>query len=187
MIDLNEVEFQLLDESHLDALVTLDSDPEIMRYINGGRAQPAWLYKDFLLPAYISITDKNPGMGCYAIKHASMKDMLGICLLRPDFERPDWCEIGYRLARASWGFGLGTFAANDMIRRALKLPDVDVICARIETANIASRRVIEKCGLQLDSEFQFKERQYAEGRWIIPSAAAVLYTSDRAKLTQSNA
>jgi hypothetical protein len=47
----------------LDNLVELDSDPDVMRYITGGRPTPCEEVRDEVLPAFSPITSGSPAMG----------------------------------------------------------------------------------------------------------------------------
>ena len=90
--------FQLrpITDADLDALVALDSDPEIMRFINGGQPTPRALCAEVLLPRMLEAATR-PGLGFFAVESPEAAFM-GWVHLRPDsFERA-WAEIGYRLA-----------------------------------------------------------------------------------------
>ena len=56
-------------------------------------------------------------------------------------------EFGYLLARAHWGKGLGTEIARALVALAFSVPDVRRLSATCDAENVASARVLEKCGL----------------------------------------
>ena len=56
-------------------------------------------------------------------------------------------EIGYWLAEAHWGRGIGTRVARALTERAFANPDVTRVFAPIHAHNTASMRVAEKAGL----------------------------------------
>ena len=56
-------------------------------------------------------------------------------------------EIGYWLAEAAWGRGVGTQVACTLIRRALANPEITRVFAPIHAGNLASMRVAEKAGM----------------------------------------
>lgn len=65
-------------------------------------------------------------------------------------------EIGYGLAEPFRGRGLGTQVVGELLRTLLARPAVRRVTAKVETANVASRRVLEKNGFaveQADGEF----------------------------------
>ena len=159
----------------LDALVALDQDPEVMRYINGGAPTPRALYVDLLLPRMLAQATA-PGLGFFAVE-ASDGDFLGWMHLRLDSFEPAWAEIGYRLKRAVWGQGLATAASRLLMARAFDALGFQTVSARTTTDNAASRRVMEKIGLRFDSEFEFPARTLPG--LVIPAARGVLYKAER--------
>jgi RimJ/RimL family protein N-acetyltransferase len=133
-----------LDADDLDALVELDSDPEVMRYINDGVPNSRALYLESLLPRMLAWAEDDP-VGFYAAIHEGA--WVGWFHLRPSIADELALEIGYRLRRTAWGRGLATegsrvlasFAADE-----LRPPWIDG-CARPD--NLASIAVLRKCGL----------------------------------------
>ena len=109
--------FQLrpLTADDLDALVELDRDPEVMRFINGGQPTPRALYVELLLPRMLAAATR-PGLGFFAIESAEA-GFLGWVHLRLDSFEPSWAELGYRLARPFWGQGVATGASRVLARR----------------------------------------------------------------------
>ncbi len=58
-------------------------------------------------------------------------------------------EVGYLLNRPFWGRGYATEAARASLQFGFDHFDLQAIIALVFAGNIASRRVIEKCGLTL--------------------------------------
>jgi ribosomal-protein-alanine N-acetyltransferase len=56
-------------------------------------------------------------------------------------------EVGYLLARPFWGMGYATEAARASIRFGFETFKFDHIIALVHPDNLASRRVLEKCGM----------------------------------------
>lgn len=56
-------------------------------------------------------------------------------------------EVGFLLDRPFWGKGYATEAALASVQFGFKTFDLDHIIALVHPENLASRRVIEKCGL----------------------------------------
>ena len=50
----------------IDNLVELDSDPEVMRFINGGRATPRDEIENDVLPAFLGYYQRYAGYGFWA-------------------------------------------------------------------------------------------------------------------------
>lgn len=59
-------------------------------------------------------------------------------------------ELGYLLARAEWGRGYMTEAVRAVIDWAFTQPAIYRVCAVTDVENDASRRVMEKAGMQYE-------------------------------------
>jgi ribosomal-protein-alanine N-acetyltransferase len=55
-------------------------------------------------------------------------------------------EIGYNVAEARRGCGIATLAVRRLLAVAFAQPHVEQVRAETAVANLASRRVVEKCG-----------------------------------------
>ncbi len=64
-------------------------------------------------------------------------------------------EFGYNLRRDAWNQGYATEATQAMIKLARETYGVRVFVAAHASANPASGRVMEKCGLHLDHEGEY--------------------------------
>ena len=93
---------------------------------------------------------KNGAIGkcVYAITRGDNGAFLGCCGLEPSGEDDRTLEIGYWLGEPHWNQGYTTEAAHALIDMAFRSRDIDFIDARCRVVNIASRRVIQKCGFQ---------------------------------------
>lgn len=70
-------------------------------------------------------------------------------------------EIGYSILPEFWGKGYGTEICLAMVNRAKLLQSFKILIALIDPENIASKKILEKCG------FKFKSK----GTWNgLPSA-----------------
>lgn len=63
-------------------------------------------------------------------------------------------ELGYWLARPHWGKGIITRAIPQAVAHGFEAFDIQRIYARPFGRNIASQRVLEKCGFTLEARFQ---------------------------------
>lgn len=123
-------------------LIALEADPEVMRYLNGGRPVPeAGLVGDDCLtprgtePEVLAAHTAGRFIGWFALFDDGMIDGLKTA------------EIGYRLARAAWGQGLATEGVRALIAEALGPLGFDRVRATTMTINQGSRRVMEKAGM----------------------------------------
>jgi RimJ/RimL family protein N-acetyltransferase len=70
-------------EADVDNLVELDSDPEVMRFINGGRPTPREEVDNDLLPAYLAYYQRSAGYGFWAAIEKSTGEFVGWFHFRP--------------------------------------------------------------------------------------------------------
>jgi len=82
----------------------------------------------------LAITQKSAG-----------RAVIGVVAAEADQTRD--VEIGYVLAPAYWGKGIATEAAKALIDTVFRLNCAERIVANARVINPASRRVLEKCGL----------------------------------------
>lgn len=124
-------------ESDVDDLVELNADPEVLRYLFGGKPMsreavvaefPRYLTPDFLV-ATEKATDRFLGW----FEFRALAD--------------DTVELGYRLHRSAWGRGLATEGSLALIEHGFT-NGVRRVVAETMFVNAGSRRVMEKCGLK---------------------------------------
>jgi RimJ/RimL family protein N-acetyltransferase len=131
-------------EEDFEALLELDSDPEVMRYINGGVVSSRRDVEVYM-PRMLAWAGDDP-VGFYAAIFD--REWVGWFHLRPSIADEAALELGYRLKRSAWGRGLATEGARGLAGLAvdeLRPPWVDG-CAMPE--NVASIAVLKKCGLR---------------------------------------
>lgn len=87
------------------------------------------------------------GKCVYAITRNVDSAFIGCCGLQSQ-EEGSGLEIGYWLGEPYWNRGLATEAAQTLIDFGFRHFDVDFIDGRVRVMNIASRRVLHKCGFQ---------------------------------------
>ena len=75
--------------------------------------------------------------------------MIGFCGLQPLAETPE-IEIGWWLARNSWGRGLATEAAREAIKFGFKRAGLERIVAIARQEHRASLHVMEKLGMSFE-------------------------------------
>ena len=82
-------------DADLDLLVELDGDPEVMRYITGGRPTSREELRDEVLPAFLGYYQRFPGYGFWAAVERAGGQFLGWFHLRPpEGAAPDEPELG---------------------------------------------------------------------------------------------
>ena len=150
-------------EDDADLLVELDSDPEVMRYLTGGKSTSREVIEDEILPAFLSYYNESDRYGFWAaIEHAT-HCFIGWFHFRPprNAANPDVAELGYRLRREVWGKGYGTEGSLALIDQGFRRHGVKRVTAIAYEDNRASRRVLEKSGLSIVRRFKFTPEELA--------------------------
>ncbi|MFV2019091.1 GNAT family N-acetyltransferase [Micromonospora sp. LOL_023] len=146
----------------LPLLVELDSDPEVMRYLTGGRPTPVETVRREVLPAILRDYLRFPEFGKWAAIERRSGAFVGWLALKPAGGGRGGplpiteVELGYRLRRAYWGRGYASEGARALLRMAFAHPSVDRVFAETMAVNIASRRVMEAVGLRLVRSFHLQ-------------------------------
>jgi RimJ/RimL family protein N-acetyltransferase len=137
-------------EDDVDNLFDLNNDPEVMRYLTGGRPTPREVIRDEIIPFHRAVYDRLDRLGTWAAESASTGEFLGWFHFRPgpgtDITNID---LGYRLRRSAWNKGYATEGSRALITMGFTDLGVERVFAHTLTVNAASRRVLEKCGLTL--------------------------------------
>lgn len=149
-------------EDDVDNLVALDSDPDVMRFINGGVASSREAITSKFLPDVLSYYAEYDNLGFWAIAKKSSREFIGWVVLRPESRfriakllnvaESDAMELGYRLRQISWGKGYATEASRALIDKAWK-ENIPKIVAWALPEHKASIRVMEKLGMKLQQEY----------------------------------
>jgi RimJ/RimL family protein N-acetyltransferase len=144
-----------------DNLFELNSDPEVMRFLAGGRPTPRDTVRTRTIPTFLGYYERFEGFGFWAADEKATGQFLGWFHFRPplpDASPPGWLadgqiELGYRLRRVCWGKGYATEGSRALIDKGFAEFGVQRVVAETMTDNRASRRVLEKSGLTLAGTF----------------------------------
>lgn len=138
----------------VDELVELDSDPKVMRYINGGRPTAR---ADVIDTVQSAIGHR------WVAFDKSTCDFVGWFALRPSQGDNAERELGYRLRRRAWGKGYATEGSRALIAHAFHRLAARRVWAQTMTVNTASRRVLERCGMRYVRTFHLHWPEPIEG------------------------
>jgi RimJ/RimL family protein N-acetyltransferase len=105
--------------------------------------------RDEIIPFHLGVYQRFDRLGTWAAESASNGEFLGWFHLRPEDGDTTNIHLGYRLRRSVWNKGLATEGSTALISMCFTDLGVQRVFARTMTANAASRRVLEKCGLTL--------------------------------------
>lgn len=139
-------------ELDIENLVDLDSDPQVTRFINGGKPTPYDQVAEQVLPRILEYYRDLDNQGLWAAVEKSSGAFIGWFHLRPNRTNPAETELGYRLKQKYWGQGIATEGSRALIKKGFEDLGVDVIMAIADPSNTASRRVMEKVGLRFEKE-----------------------------------
>ncbi|WP_331768259.1 GNAT family N-acetyltransferase [Embleya sp. NBC_00896] len=135
-------------ESDVDHLVELDSDPAVMRFINGGRPTPRERVRGRVMPQLLHDFACLGTRGFWAAEERSSGRFLGWFEYLPLAEdSAEVVELGYRLRRDAWGVGYATEGSRALVHKGFTDFDVQRVTANTMTVNTASRSVMAKVGL----------------------------------------
>ena len=133
----------------VENLVELDSDPEVMLHITGGRPTTREEIENEVLPAFLGYYERFAGYGFWAVEEKSTGDFVGWMHFRPGVDHAgDEPELGYRLRKSSWGKGYAAEASIALIDKGFTELGVRRVVAQTMVAHRQSRRVMEKSGLR---------------------------------------
>jgi RimJ/RimL family protein N-acetyltransferase len=103
-------------EADVGNLFDLNSDPEAMRYLTGGRSTPREVIRDEIIPFHLAVYNRLDRPGTWAAESAATGEFLGWFHFRPgpgtDITNID---LGYRLCRSTWNMGYATEGSRVLI------------------------------------------------------------------------
>jgi RimJ/RimL family protein N-acetyltransferase len=141
-------------EDDVERLFELNSDPEVMRYLTGGKPMPREVIRDEIIPFHLTVYQRFNGLGTWAAETSTGGEFLGWFHLRagPGADITN-VDLGYRLRRPAWNKGYATEGSLALIRTGFTDLGADRVFAHTMSGNAASRRVLEKCGLVFAGAF----------------------------------
>lgn len=152
-----------LEDRHLDLEIELDSDPDVLRYIEG-RART----RDEVLESHarrMALERKVPGLGFWMVfatrggvrgsappPTEQAGEFVGLMMLPPAHgpdqpDDPEVADLGYRFVRRCWRQGLATEASLALLRHGFEIVGVRRVIAQTMAVNAASRGVMTAVGM----------------------------------------
>ncbi|MCL1074961.1 GNAT family N-acetyltransferase [Shewanella dokdonensis] len=161
-IALNErVSLRFMVESDWPAFLRLNQDQQLNQYIREVDTE-AVLWERF------KQRSKGLSAGCgewiSLVVESTSGDFLGlmgICLIEETLQQ--W-EVGYLMAQGQQGKGYATAALQLMLQWAIGQLDVHKFVARCVAANLASAKVLQKCGFRQEGLLRHNHRIF--GEWL---------------------
>ena len=105
---------------------------------------------------YITTLYKSGDFFDFAVEYRENSKMIGTCGFASIDAANNSAEVGYVLSPDYWGQGIATEALTALLRFAFCDMKLNRVEARYMTENIASRRVMEKCGMTFEGVMRKK-------------------------------
>jgi RimJ/RimL family protein N-acetyltransferase len=152
----------------LDALCQVFGDPEVMKYISGGKPRTREATREGLLRSIEGW--RTRGFGLWAVVEKASDRVVGYCGLIYLEDTPE-IEVAYGLAQFAWGKGFALEAAWASLEFGFNELKLERIVAVVNPENVASRRVLEKLGMKYtknvrhyDADLMYYEIEAADTR-----------------------
>jgi ribosomal-protein-alanine N-acetyltransferase len=162
-------------EDDFEAYAALNADPRVMEFYPGLVSRDESRVRFERWQARIA----EHGYGFWPVELIGGAPFIGMVgLAKLDFQVPflPAVEIGWRLAAEHWGRGYATEAARAALAFGFERLELSEIVSFTTVANVRSRRVMEKLGMQRSPDEDFLHPEIEEGH---PLRAHVLYRARR--------
>ncbi len=156
-LETDRMTLRAFTEDDVDLLYELNSDPEVMRYLDG-KPTPYEEIRDEVLPRYLWFYETYENYGYWAAIEKASDEFMGWFLFRlapdsqshyhPEIHREDDVELGYRFRKKFWGKGYATEGSEAIVAKGFLDWQLPRIIAAAMEANTASLRVMEKVGFR---------------------------------------
>ena len=125
------------------------SDPDVMRYI--GRGEP---WSDDHIRRFVNTQIQRSaacGFCLWKLSEKASRSLIGFCGLQ-HLSRTGEIEIGWWLAKSSWGKGLAAEAGRAVLHHAFEGVCLRRVVAIAQPPNRASLRVMQKLGMKYERD-----------------------------------
>lgn len=144
----SRLKYRLMDSSDAEALFQLDQDPQVMKFINGGKVSTEETIATVLIPRMERFRDVEQGWGLWHISISATNEYIGWVLVRPmNFfsDQPEFnnLELGWRFFQSSWGKGYASEAAQHIKNHLAKNKQYKTFCAIADENNFGSIGVMK--------------------------------------------
>jgi ribosomal-protein-alanine N-acetyltransferase len=151
-------EFRTSDDT---AMFELDSDVEVHKYLGNNPVTKIEQVETYI--ANIQQQYLDNGIGRWITIEKSTNEIIGWSGLKfiTEYENNqiNFHDVGYRFMPRYWGKGYATEATKAALQYGFETMKLKKIIGAANVENKASRRVLEKCGLQFVEQFMWKSIQ----------------------------
>lgn len=141
----------------LEPFAALNADPAVMEYFPARLDRAA----SDLLAGRIRGHFERHGFGLWAVEVPGVTRFAGFTGVQVVPFCEEWVEVGWRLARSSWGHGYATEAARAAVRYGFDQLGLAEIVSMTVPANVRSWRVMERLGMTRDPADDFDHPRLA--------------------------
>lgn len=145
----------------LESLVQHANNPKIAKFMTDGFPHPYTKEKGI---SFIEMATKDSPIHIFAIDMDG-KAVGGIGIHPQQDIMKKNAELGYWLGEEYWGKGIVSGAIKQVIDFAFTTYDINRVFARPFGTNVASQKVLEKCGFKLEARLEkviFKNGEYLD-------------------------
>lgn len=136
----------------------MNGDEEVVRYIRPVKTREEC---DAFLLEIIKYAEENPLFGRWAVYEKSSGSFVGSFAAIP-IKDTDKMQLGYALLREMRGKGYATELTKKGIEYFFEKTDYPIVHAQTESENIASMKVLERCGFTECGRHREGEKEIVE-------------------------
>lgn len=140
-LETRRLRLKPVSQADRDDLFALEQDPEVMRFLNGGKPTPL----DGIDPSVDFLMPRGGEQGIWSAREKASEAFVGWFALNDNGDGT--AELGYRLRQVMWGLGYASEGAKALVDAGFSRFGFARIVAGTMAVNYASRRVLEKVGL----------------------------------------
>lgn len=151
ILETSRLVFRHLVPDDLDSLFALYRDPDVKKYIPDAPLTYEEAKEE--LEWFQNGHPKYPQLGLWATIHKQTGKFIGRCGLLPwTIDGRSEIEVAYLLAKAYWGQGLGTEAAQAILHYGFEQLRLSRLICLIDRENQASIKVAKNIGMTFEKE-----------------------------------
>lgn len=148
-----------------DIFYLINSNENVMRYIRPVKTRQQ---SDIFLEENIKLYSKKTGTGRWAVQDIDSGNVIGMFSLLPVDGNPGKLHIGYALLPSYWGKGYATILLKQGVNFFFSQYAGTTLYAITRSENVASEKVLQKCGFILMNSFGESENLWAlaKNAWL---------------------
>ena len=146
MIDTSRLLLRVPEERDAATYLRIHSDPDVSRWLGGSFPESVDEERDRIVRN--AGLQAEHGFTMWAVEEKETGEVVGVTgLYHIEGVGPE-VEVAYHFAKDRWGRGYATEAAQASIAYGFDVAGLDRIVGLVAPDNLASARVLEKCGLK---------------------------------------